>query len=291
MKSVSNIISDVLILATIKSVIKPTSFWSEEQKEESKNIPDYCDGEYCVQSAHLFCAICNFSYCNNCFRLNHNHTSGEQSQYGESILIKYNMFQENCHKQKLLVVLDLDQTLLHGVEQSHYDDEFCSNYNFSVLNASHYIYLRPYLKTFLSALLLRFQVAVWTAASQEYCDEIVEKLFPKRDDLLFVYSSHNTSTRYNTETGYHEPIKALKKIKDKRKPSNLKRVVVIDDNNCTFQMNFGNGILIPKFNDPENQRTDTILLHLLEYLDFLDQMHDVTRIEKRGWLSRYQKTS
>ncbi len=69
--------------------------------------------------------------------------------------------------EKLLVILDLDETLIHAnpiaLERQDWDFEY----------ESYKVYKRPFLDEFLKELPKHFKVAVWSSASDDYVQYIV----------------------------------------------------------------------------------------------------------------------
>ncbi len=80
---------------------------------------------------------------------------------------------------KKLIVLDLDETLIHSCNEwiGHPCD-------FTVANAM--VHVRPGITEFLNAIYNNNDVAVWTASTGQYLDELVSQLFAGRD-LKFIW--------------------------------------------------------------------------------------------------------
>ena len=102
-------------------------------------------------------------------------------------------------KKKILLVLDLDETLIHATEQKlKIDIDF--------QYANYFVYIRPYLEWFLETMSANFKLAIWSSADDKYVKEIVEKIKPEILNLnLFgeelavqpkeIFSLTNTFTR------------------------------------------------------------------------------------------------
>jgi RNA polymerase II subunit A small phosphatase-like protein len=68
---------------------------------------------------------------------------------------------------KILLVLDLDETLIHSEKQPLYN-----KHDFKVY--SYYVYLHPGLKEFLSEMSKIYSLAVWSAGADIYVDRVVK---------------------------------------------------------------------------------------------------------------------
>src|SRR3954469_12635188 len=79
----------------------------------------------------------------------------------------------------LLVILDLDETLIHAA-----DEPLARAPDFVVHGYS--VYKRPHLDAFLAALLERYRVAIWTAASRFHAEPILARLLPDLARLEFL---------------------------------------------------------------------------------------------------------
>ena len=184
--------------------------------------------------------------------------------------------------EKILAVLDIDETLVYATS-SPKDDRW----DFEV----HYyrVYKRPYLTEFLDGLVKDFRVAVWSSASDDYVNEIVQRIFPKNYPLEFVWGRSQCTHRIDYQqmeiTGYHDPykhyhyVKRLSKLKRSRN-ERLERVLIIDDTPGKAIHNYGNVIYPKEF---VGDLSDDELYWLSQYLDTLKDVENVRIIEKRGW--------
>jgi len=64
-------------------------------------------------------------------------------------------------QNKPLLILDLDETLIHATTEKLSTD---SDFTY----ADYYIYRRPYLHLFLIDMSLYFQLAIWSSADDQY---------------------------------------------------------------------------------------------------------------------------
>ena len=172
--------------------------------------------------------------------------------------------------QKLLV-LDLDETLIHGNPEAEKGD---------FLAAGIPVFVRPEAQTFIEQMATVFKLAVWTSASSDYAADIVRRLFPAQ--LEFLWCRERCVRWFDPEKCETEFIKDLKKLR--RRGCDLAHVLVIDDSPEKLVRNYGNFIRVPSFLGGQ----DDILPLLAAFLLELANKADVRRIEKRRWLQAYR---
>jgi RNA polymerase II subunit A small phosphatase-like protein len=86
-----------------------------------------------------------------------------------------------------LLVLDIDETLVHARESPlAHDEDFCVG--------AYFVYRRPGLDEFVTSMLDTFDVAVWTSSGESYAAQVLERIFPP-GALKFVWSSKRCTTR------------------------------------------------------------------------------------------------
>ncbi len=123
-------------------------------------------------------------------------------------------------RSKMLIVLDLDETLIHSSERllerspDFIIDEF-------------FVYKRPYLDAFLDHLFGRFEVGVWTSGGAEYAEAVATHMLgPRRAALQFFFTRSRCTRRYDPEMHQYYYPKDLKKVKRLGFRSNSKRSAV-----------------------------------------------------------------
>lgn len=178
-----------------------------------------------------------------------------------------------------LLILDLDETLLYASEVPL---SFQEAFTFE----RYYIYLRPHVKRFLAFCLAKFEVAVWTTATEDYAEAIVSRLFPSRKAISFLWARSRCTRRYDGEMGEYYWLKDLKKLK--RKGYNLERVIVVDDTAQKHERNYGNLISVKEFTGDSN---DDELLLLEIYLEKIADAPNIRRLEKRYWRTSVYNSS
>lgn len=186
----------------------------------------------------------------------------------------------NQESDKLLVVLDLDETLIHATTNPEF-----THWHFELFGYK--VFIRPYLNDFLNKLPAHFKVGVWSSASDDYAEAVVQRIFPENYPLEFVWGRSRCTYRANytkiSKLGYSDPshfqyIKNLKKLK--RKGFTMKRILIIDDTPFKCELNYGNAIYPSEFKGAAN---DDELFWLGRYLEGFKDVADVRTIEKRHW--------
>lgn len=186
----------------------------------------------------------------------------------------------------MLLILDLDETLIHATEK-----RLATPFDFVV--GKYFVHKRPYLHDFLVSCAQHFELAVWSSASEDYVQEIVQNILPAGVSLSFVWGRNRCTPiispqidfygRYNMDiNSYYEYAKKLKKIK--RRGYRLETTLIVDDTPAKLAFNYGNAIYIQPF---EGEATDEELRKLMQYLPTLKDLPDVRYIEKRGWRTKY----
>lgn len=186
--------------------------------------------------------------------------------------------------KKMNIILDLDGTLIFGVEHP----ALCKP--------------RPFLREFLFYCFSNFQrVSIWTASSADRYNKIREVILnPILKDIKMEFDFEWTSEKCTVkwkQTGYgltstYLLHKKLKKLWTK-KPYNKSNTIIIDDTASTFQLNYGNGILIPSYyGHDETQLETNYLMKLCTFLDSVQDFFKVNKsiryLEKRNWWEKYE---
>jgi carboxy-terminal domain RNA polymerase II polypeptide A small phosphatase len=183
---------------------------------------------------------------------------------------------------KILLILDLDETLIHATEK-----ELVHKCDFKVFNYN--VYKRPFLNHFLNEIKNDFDLGIWSSASDDYVEEVSKLIFPKNIELQFIWGRSRCTYRSNLQidelgyynydsNGHYHYVKSLKKIK--KKGYDLNRVLIVDDSPHKCKDNFGNAIYPIEF---KGDMADDELKFLAEYLKILKEKPNVRIIEKRNW--------
>ncbi|MCC9642260.1 HAD family hydrolase [Rhodopirellula sp. JC740] len=173
-----------------------------------------------------------------------------------------------------LLILDLDETLIHGAESRLQRDA-----DFMV--GPFHIYKRPHLESFFDSIVQHFDVAIWSSASEDYVAGIAFVLSKYVPDWQFVWSRTRCVQRTDPEMMTTIFIKDLRKVK--RRGYELDRVLMVDDTRHKVSRNYGNAIYIPAY---EGEDDDAELPQLAKYVKSLLHEPNFRRIEKRGWRTK-----
>lgn len=188
------------------------------------------------------------------------------------------------NEEKILLILDLDETLIFATQK-----ELAQKADFEVFG--YHVYKRPYLEEFIEKIKDDFLLAIWSSASDDYVKAITQQIIPKEIELEFVWGRSRCTYKKNVqidEYGYYNDdyqshyhyIKSLKKVKRKRYL--LNRILIVDDTPHKSKNNFGNAIYPKEFRG----EADDELKQLAKYLKTLKDKTNVRSIEKRNWRNK-----
>jgi RNA polymerase II subunit A small phosphatase-like protein len=184
--------------------------------------------------------------------------------------------------KEILLILDLDETLIHASTEIIRDD-----FDFQVYR--YFIYKRPGLDAFLRFCAQHFKLAIWSSASDDYVNAVVQQIFPSDVSLEFVWARSRCTPfllpQYDEQGFYnlgfsskYEFAKRLKKVT--RQGFNLQRILIVDDTPEKVLHNYGNAIYAKPYYGDANDRELAILT---TYLLALKDAENVRTIEKRHW--------
>lgn len=171
---------------------------------------------------------------------------------------------------KKLLVLDLDETLVHATGQplAHAADFLVGPYH---------VYKRPHVVAFLADVLSAFDVGVWTSSGDCYAAEVVAQLFAP-GALRFAWSGDRCTTARDWTTDQYISIKQLSKLK--KHGYALDAIVAVDDTPSKHIRNYGNLVVVREFT---GDLDDAELPMLARFLRTLLPHPDVRKVEKRRW--------
>jgi len=209
--------------------------------------------------------------------------------------------EENRYASDLVVVLDMDECLIHSKWLSPQDARYvhqASSWKKRQRNQPPveffrltlpdgdvlHVHKRPYLQEFLEHVGRTYETHIFTAAAEEYAKPVLDYLDPEgtifakrwyRDSCTPIEipssSSSNGDANSNdylfpspTQQGYTKNLGVLGK--------DAARMVLVDNNPYSFLVNPENGILVPHFYEDS---ADTTLLNVLTLLEELEQERDV----------------
>ena len=201
----------------------------------------------------------------------------------EKALLSPNLYKNYPSKQikealssnKKLILLDLDETLIHSV----YDINYKNNNLFDTIirfkdssssSGEYYsigIYVRNGVKKFLKILNNYFIIGIFTASEKDYADAIIKYLDPDKNIIKFCLYRNNCIN-----------VNGLINIKDLRiiKDIDLRKTILIDNSMYSFALQLSNGILINSFYEDKNDvELFCVLNYLIEYILPADDVRDV----------------
>lgn len=176
-----------------------------------------------------------------------------------------------------LLVLDLDETLLHTTEQ-------CISRPPDFRIDGYVVYKRPGVQEFLDWCFTSFQdVGLWTAGTLSYGHEVLPHLCnPKR--FSFIWGRERCGTQVDFESREQHWVKDIKKLC--RLGYCKEQILCVDDTPRNFARSYGNYIRVSPFMGDLDDRE---LFRLTRYLLDIGQTPDVRSVDKRTWQSKYSE--
>lgn len=172
-----------------------------------------------------------------------------------------------------LLILDLDETLIRSTvtHLSHAPDFVVFDYA---------VYCRPFLTSFIAERSRIFDLAIWSAGTEEYVNEITEKLFPVQIKPAFVWCRDQCTPRIHPETDqlfYQKNLEELTTL-----GYHLSRVLILEDNLLNVQNHLRNAVYISSYQgDPCDRELELVG----PFLDKLTSSCDLRDQEKLNWRS------
>ncbi len=174
-------------------------------------------------------------------------------------------------KSDKLLILDLDETLIHATEQKLNIPE---DFKFD----KYFVYKRPNLDNFLIDISKHFKIGIWSSANDIYVNEIVIKIVPENLKLEIIWGRSRCSLKKDDTFDNYFFEKRLSKLK--RKGFKLEQIIIVDDTPEKSSKNYGNAIYIKEF---LGDTKDDELNYLFDYLLTLKNVDYIRSIEKRNW--------
>ena len=146
----------------------------------------------------------------------------------------------DTNKYKYTLVLDLDETLVHYIEEKD----------------RHYVQVRPFAEYFISEMGKYFELVIFTSAEEEYANIVLEEIDKYK---VITYKLYRKHVEYNDGLC----LKDLDKI-----GRDIKRVCIIDNDKNNFKLHVENGIEIKEFlgeqDDNELDLLGDLLMSIIE---------------------------
>ena len=184
---------------------------------------------------------------------------------------------KNSDENKKLLILDLDETLVHSDLDFllkdkkiydiilHFDSEEEKNIPLPLI-------LRPGLYDFLDFAYENFDLVVFTASDQNYADAIINYI--EKDKQYFKLRL------YRNNCIFIEPGLNIKDLRIFNSCRNIKDIILLDNSLFSFANQLNNGILITSFFDDKD---DTFLNNLKDYLEYIQNQEDIREINKESF--------
>jgi Dullard-like phosphatase family protein len=172
---------------------------------------------------------------------------------------------KNFDKDKKVLFLDLDETLIHSDLNGEYEDcDACIKMKLPDRSVTRFnILIRPYTNEFLQYASEHFNLVLFTAGLKDYADAIIDHIDP--EDKFFKLRLYRDSCTY-WDNFYLKDLGILPNF-------DINKSILIDNCMFSFVLNLGNGILIPSYyNDSEDKE----LINITDYLD--DKIKDAENV-------------
>ena len=184
----------------------------------------------------------------------------------------------NAASERILLVIDLDSTLIFAAES-----EIHKQYDYKVFQF--FVYLRPYFLQFLRSVSGYFSLALWSAGSDKYVQNIVEKVFPSEIPFDFVWARSRCDFEGYSKEFVHENDLYSKDLKVlKRYGYKMERVLIMDDSPNICMKNKKNSIHVQPFLGGTG---DKELLYLNEYLMKVSREENVMELDTSIWYKHF----
>ncbi|KAJ2891227.1 Nuclear envelope morphology protein 1, partial [Coemansia aciculifera] len=167
--------------------------------------------------------------------------------------------------RRKILVLDLDETLIHSSPQGSYRAHHRIEVVIDKVACLYYVYKRPHVDYFLRRVSEWYKVVVFTASLAEYADPVIDLLDSQNKLIEGRYFRESCVPH---DSSYAKDLAAI--------DADLSQIVLVDNSPLSYFINPTNGIPIQPWvnSDPK----DEALLDLLPLLDALRFTDDVRSI-------------
>ncbi|MBS1992655.1 MAG: HAD family hydrolase [Cyanobacteria bacterium SZAS LIN-3] len=189
-------------------------------------------------------------------------------------------------QKKPLLILDMDETLLFGVDLE--DDDKAKRIPLPGVAVDFQIdtvlyYKRPHLDEFLRRMWKVYDLAVWSFAGATFVEGATAQFMTGHPTPLFVWNGKRSSHKTVFEPYYQRVrVKNLKHVWKLGFDKN--RTLIVEDSPEKCILNYGNAVYIKEF---VGDQGDEELLHLAAYLETLVHEPSFRKVEKRHWREKF----
>lgn len=175
-----------------------------------------------------------------------------------------------------LLVLDMDQTLIHADEKPFVHAQ--------TKVGEFHLAIRPGVADMLERLQPHYDFVLWSNSSPSYIHEMLAAFWPEKIPLTGILSRADCSKL--VMHGQGEPhFKDVKTIRARFPQYRREDIVGIDDKPEVYANNYGNLIRVV----PYRGESDYELEQLTDYLISVASCQDLRKLEKRGWKAAVRK--
>ena len=169
-------------------------------------------------------------------------------------------------ENKKILLLDLDETLLHADFQNHFSEhDAVITFTSNSIQYSVGIMVRPGAFDFLNILSEQFEIYAFTASSSPYAEAVVNFFDPEGKIFKRIFTRNKCLNLFNRI--YIKDLSTIFDIDD------IGRVVLVDNSFYSFMNNISNGVLINSF---YGDKSDLELYSVMNYLiGFVSKAEDV----------------
>ena len=186
--------------------------------------------------------------------------------------------------RKKILVIDLDETLIHSVSRGTTHVNSSQGHIIEVKFASsgvstlYYVHKRPYCDLFLARVSEWYEIAIFTASMKEYADPVIDWLESSLPGK-FARRLYRSDCTLRDGVGYIKDLSIFTRpsttSKVQTQDVGLNEIIIIDNSPVSYAMNVDNAIQVEGW---INDQTDTDLLNLIPFLESLRYATDVRNI-------------
>lgn len=199
--------------------------------------------------------------------------------------------------ERPLVILDVDQTVIHSIPYPIYLNHITQNpirklgIDFRVVyeedGTDLAVSVRPGLSEFLRFVFANFRVGIWTAAKKRYAHDVLQRILTPMQyrSLAFVFTRKECAW----SRSYTGPVKPVYRLLELLPNVDLSQTVLCDDNPAATEAFAENTVLVQPYDALQmNADIDQELDYLARYLErlFIDGNHRDEDVRLRHAFSR-----